>query len=185
MSAKAKPTARREVFGRNVAPPKPVAPAATIKTPPEPPVTTQVKPTVMEAPAVASEHHEPTNEAVTVPETLPPELVLPQGSGGGLSMTSPFTEAATFVDPSPSPSMLDHAIVKIAEANIEPVITHDEPMVIETQRVRRGHLRAKVLVHGLNCTGYALDGEYRTQWHKGDEGEFLKSSIDGIYLEAL
>ena len=185
MSAKAKPTARREVFGRNVAPPQPVAPAATIKTPPEPLTTAKVKSTAMEAPAVASERREPTNEAVTVLEMLPHESVPSQGSGGGLRTTSPFTEAATFVDPSPRPSLLGHAAVKIAEANLELVATHDEPMVIETPPVRRGHIRAKVLVHGLNCTGYTLNGEYRVQWRKDDEGEFIKASVDGIYLEAL
>ncbi len=185
MGSKAKPTARREVFGRDVAPTQPVAPAATISTPPEPPATTQVKPTAMEAPAVASEHREPTNEAVTVPEMLPPESVPTQGSGGGLSMTSPFTEAATLVDPSPSPNILAHAVVTIADANLGLIATNDEPMVIATPPVRRGHLRAKVLVHGLNCTGYTLDGEYRTQWRKGDEGEFTKASVDGEYLEAL
>lgn len=183
MSAKAKPTARREVFGRNVAPTQPASPAATIKMPPEPPLTTKVKPTAMEAPAVASERREPTNEAVTVPEMLLSDVVLSQGAGGGLRTTSPFTEAATFVDP--SPNLLDHALVKIAESNLEPVASHDEPMVIETSAVRRGHIRAKVLVHGLNCTGYTLGGEYRTQWRKGDEGEFTKASVDGEYLEAL
>lgn len=146
---------------------------------------TKAKPVAMEAPAVASERREPTNEAVTVLEMLPHESVPSQGAGGGLSMTSPFTTAATFVDPSPRPSMLDHAIVKIAEADLELFATHDEPMVIETPPVRRGHIRAKVLVHGLNCTGYTLSGEYRTQWRKGDEGEFTKASVDGIYLEAL
>lgn len=138
MSAKAKPTARREVFGRNVAPPKPVAPAATIKAPPGALTTAKNEPTATEAPVLASERYEPTNEPVVV-----------------------------------------------VVANVELVPTSDEPMPIVAPVVRRGHLRAKVLVHGLNCTGYALGGEYRTQWRKGDEGEFLKSSIDGIYLEAL
>jgi hypothetical protein len=90
--------------------------------------------------------------------TEPPEF--PRGAGGGLSMTSPFTEQAVLVDRSPRP----------------------EP----PKPCRRGHMRAKVIAHGtLHATGYTFDGEYRTSWAKGDVGEFPKASVDGIYLEAL
>ena len=138
MSVKAKPTARREVFGRNVAPPQPVAQAATIKAPSEPHMTAKDASEATEAPVIASERYEPTTEPTVV-----------------------------------------------VVANVELVPTSDEPMPIVAPVVRRGHLRAKVLVHGLNCTGYTLHGEYRTQWRKGDEGEFAKASVDGEYLEAL
>ena len=185
MSAKAKPTARREVFGRNVAPPRPVAPTATPKASPESHTAAKDAPTVIETPTVASEHHEPAKEAPVAMAALSDEPAPLRGSGCGLSMTSPFTEAPTFVVPSPRQNALDYALAKIAEANLELSATHDEPMVIEAPPVRRGHLRAKVLVHGLNCTGYTLEGEYRTQWRKGDEGEFLRASVDGEYLEAL
>ena len=52
MSAKAKPTARREVFGRNVAPPRPVAPTATPKASPESHTAAKDAPAVIETPTV-------------------------------------------------------------------------------------------------------------------------------------
>lgn len=93
---------------------------------------------------------------MVVPEPIPEHR---GGAGGGLSLVSPFSERAVLVQPAPRP---------------------------ETAACRRGHVRAKVIAIGsVNITGFTLDGERRKRWTKGEMGEFPRTSVDGIYLEAL
>jgi hypothetical protein len=101
-----------------------------------------------------------------------PPLVQVQPEQVAVATTLAFTEPMS-AEPS-----------AVAAAPIEPA--PGQPVALESPKpCRRGHVRAKVLVHGLVATGFDSGGEQRKRWLKDAVGEFPRESVDGIYLEAL
>lgn len=176
--SKGKTQGRREVFGQKPAPPIPVVATATAVAAPA---------VVIDAPSAAEPIAAPV-EAVEAAESPHAEVALPAIVAEAVA-TESTNDLPEVVDVEPTVDVAVEALLPetsvVEPAHSLPWPPMAEVAPVEGPTVRRGHLRAKVLVHGLNATGYTLDGEQRSNWRKGDEGEFPKTSVDGIYLEAL